>query len=63
MSGEFTGTSRSYFVVLLDEDAEDYDLIGVTNAFSPDDLRASTQGTFEVTNADGTVYAQIEIAN
>ena len=60
-AGELTGTTRSYFVVVLDRDADGYDLIASSEAFSADDLRAST-GSFEVTNEQGTMRAEIAVS-
>ena len=60
--GEFVGSTRSYFVVIMDRDADGYDLVASSAAFSADDLRASTTPVFEVTNNRGNVRAEIAVS-
>ena len=61
-AGELIGTTRSYYVVVMDRDADGYDLIAASQAFSADDLRASTAPVFEVSNKRGNLHAEITVA-
>jgi hypothetical protein len=57
--GEVVGTTRSYFVVLMDRDDDGYDFIAATDGFSADDLRASPSDTFAVTDRRGRLHAEL----
>jgi hypothetical protein len=61
--GELNGSTRSYFVVVMDRDADGNDLIAASDGFSADDLRASASSTFAVSNAAGTLHAEIAISH
>lgn len=64
VSGEITGTTRSYFLVLMNEEADGTkSLIAASPAFSADDLRAvasDSASTFRVQS--GEVDAELTLA-
>jgi hypothetical protein len=60
--GELTGSTRSYFVVVMDRNDDGNRLIVASDGFSADDLRASSSDAFEVSNAAGTLQAELSIA-
>jgi hypothetical protein len=60
--GEFIGASRGYYVVVMDRDADGYDLIEASGHFTGDDLRTSSESVYEVTNDNGRLRAEITLA-
>jgi hypothetical protein len=61
-AGQLVGTSRAYFVVVMDRDPDGFDLLAASGPFSADDLRASTEATFAVPDASGSVEAEINLS-
>jgi hypothetical protein len=59
--GELAGTERSYFVVVMDRDADGYDYIASSRAFTAEHLRESPTDTFAVADAAGTLRAELVI--
>ena len=60
--GELVGAARTYALVVLDRDADGYDRIASAGGFTADDLRESPSDTFAVTNAVGTLRAELALA-
>lgn len=61
--GELTGTTRSYFVVLMDQEADgSYRLISISESFTAEDLRASSESTYAVRSSDGALQASIALS-
>ncbi len=59
--GELYGSTRSYYIVLMDRNSDGYRFIAATEAFTAEDLRTATGATFEVSGDDGTFNAQISL--
>jgi hypothetical protein len=61
-AGALAGSQRAYFVVVMDRDADGFDLLAASGAFSADDLRAATEPAYVVTNEAGTFQAEIALS-
>lgn len=60
--GEFLGSSRGYYVVVMDGSPGSYEIVGVAGPFTGDQLRASPGSTYEVTGSQGDVRAEIALS-
>ncbi|MDX1419893.1 MAG: hypothetical protein R3181_08000 [Rubricoccaceae bacterium] len=61
-SGELVGTTRTYYLVVMDRDADGYDLIQRSEPFSADDLRNAADPVFQIADRRGRIQAELTIA-
>lgn len=59
---DLPGTSRSYFLVVIDVDDDQNELMAISEAFSADDLAASTSETVEIASENGSIGAVLQVS-
>jgi hypothetical protein len=59
--GELLGSTRGYYVVVMDRDDDGYDLVMASTHFTAEDLRSSSEPVYQVASSNGRLVAEIAI--